>query len=148
MPNSAAELEAYGKAMAEFVKEMANNNAATEENRPRIRGQKRSATASGNGKYESNSANPDESAQSRELNARRLPISQLLSPNMVNPNGQTTQNSVLKTSPKLLNDEFLLDLNSLNHTAQLDEIRRLDRDQRDRRTSDARCVEIADFYAK
>jgi hypothetical protein len=123
MPNSEAELAAYGKAMAEYVKEMATYNEAIEgQSRSRNRGQKRSHHGNGNGNYiDSNpDADPDASAQLMER-ARSSPSLQLLSSTMANPNGQATQNSVLQTLPKLLNDEFLLVLNSLNHTAQLEQ---------------------------
>jgi hypothetical protein len=95
---------------------------------------------------DSNPDDPDESAQHRER-AR--------SSTTVNPYGQAThnsvlqtlQNSVLQTLPQL-NGEFLLAFNSLNHLQQLDQIRRLDRELRDRRTSDVRHMEIAVFLRK
>jgi hypothetical protein len=48
----------------------------------------------------------------------------------------------------LLNEDYLLAANSFNHLEQLDLIRRLTRELRDQRTSDARHVEIALFLRK
>jgi uncharacterized coiled-coil protein SlyX len=129
-PNSEAELAAYGKAMAEFVKEMASYNEAIEgQSRSRNRGQKCSHHGSGNGNYDSNPDDPDASAQHMER-ARSSPSSQLLSSTTANPNGQANQNSVLQTTnqtlahqatqlahqaPQIreLNNKFLLAYNSL-----------------------------------
>jgi hypothetical protein len=164
MPNSAAELEAYGKAMAEYAKELANYSEAIEgQGRSQIRAQKRSHPGGENGNYDSNPGYPVASAQNRE-NAKSSPSSKLPSLTSANPNGralpnsvlltlqnsvlQTPQNSVLQTLPQPLNDEFLIEFASSNHPAQLSLIRRLDREQRDRRTSNSRCVDIAVFLRR
>jgi hypothetical protein len=104
LDHSEAELEAYGKAMAEFVKFASYNEAIEGQSRSQNRGQKRShhgpsGNGNGNGNYNNdlNPDDPDESAQHRER-ARSLPGSQLLSSTMANPNGQATQNSVLQTT--------------------------------------------------
>jgi hypothetical protein len=69
-------------------------------------------------------------------------------PNLVT---MTTPNSVSQTTQnaqQALGDESLCDFNSLNHPAQLDTIKDLDREQRDRRTPVARRVEIRSFLQK
>jgi hypothetical protein len=147
VPNSMAEMAAYGKAMAEHVKDLARFNEATEVPKSRNhRGPKRSHWGpSGNGNY--NNSFPvvlDESAQHRER-ARSLQGSQLPSSNKANPTGQAHPNSVAQT---LLNEDCLLAANSFNHLEQLDLIRRLTRELHDRRTTDARHVEIALFLRK
>jgi hypothetical protein len=129
---------------AEYVKELARYNE-----------EKDRANGNYNDSNPDADADPDESAQHRE-HARSSPSSQLPSLTSANPNGpasqnsvpQTPQNLVLQTLPQPLNDEFLIEFVSFNHSAQLDQIRRLDREQRDRRTSDERCVEIAVFLRK
>jgi hypothetical protein len=158
MPNSAAEMDAYGKAMEGYAKELASYSEAIAEShgRSRIRGGNKRRHQSGNfggnnGNYDSNPGNPAVSAQHRER-ARRSPISQLPNLTSATLNGpaslisvsQTPQNLVLHTTPKPQTiDEFFTKFVSLDHLAQLDMIKRLDREQRDRRTSDSRCVEIA-----
>jgi hypothetical protein len=158
MPNSAAELEAYGKAMAEYAKELAIYSEAIEgQGRSHFRAPKRSYQGGENGNYESNPDYPVASAQNREFsklpcltsvtpNGRSLPNSVLLT--QQNPVQQTPQNLVLQTLPQPLDDEFLTEFASSNHPAQLSLIRRLDREQRDRRTPDARCVDIAVFLRR
>jgi hypothetical protein len=109
--------------MAEFVKDRASFNEAIKgQSRSRNRGQKSYHHGNGNGNYNDSNpdADPDASAQHMER-ARSSPSSQLLSSTMANTNGQATQNSVLQSLPQLLNDEFLLEFNSLNHPAQLDQ---------------------------
>jgi hypothetical protein len=104
LPNSEAELAAYGKAMAEFAKDRASFNEAIKgQSRSRNRGQKCSHYGNGNGNYnESNpDADPDASAQHRE-HARSSPSSQLPSPTSANPNGHASQNSVLQTTNQTL----------------------------------------------
>jgi hypothetical protein len=60
-------LEAYGKAMAEYAKELANYSEAIEgQGRSRIRSQKRSYQGGENGNYDSNPDYPVASAQNRE----------------------------------------------------------------------------------
>jgi hypothetical protein len=105
LPNSEAELAAYGKAMAEFVKDRASFNEA-------IKGlswsRNRSHHGNGNGNYDSNPDDPDASAQHRE-HARSSPSSQLPSPTSANPNGQASQ-TLAHQAPQIreLNNEFLL----------------------------------------
>jgi hypothetical protein len=73
--------------------------------------------------------------------AQTTPISvTMTTPNSVS---QTTQNA-----QQALGDKFLCDFNSLNHPAQLDTIKDLDREQRDCRTPMARRVEIRSFLQK
>jgi hypothetical protein len=60
----------------------------------------------------------------------------------------TSPNSVSQTTlnaQQAIGNESLCDLNSFNHSAQLDSIKDLDREQRDRRTLVARRVEIRGF---
>jgi hypothetical protein len=96
-----------------------------------------------NGNPNLNYIHPDSSSnlattyqQHREY-ARSSPSSQLPSLTSANP----------KTLPQPLNDEFLIEIVSFNHPAQLDldQIRRLNREQCDRRTTRRYCVEIAVF---
>jgi hypothetical protein len=109
LPNSEAELAAYGKAMAEFVKDRASFNEAIE---GLSRSRKRSHHGNGNGNYNDLNpdadADPDASAQHRE-HARSSPSSQLPSPTSANPNGQASQ-TLAHQAPQIreLNNEFLL----------------------------------------
>jgi hypothetical protein len=150
LPNSRAELEAYGKAMEEYVKELASFNEAKPSRSHR--GPKRSHHGpSGNG---NNYFIQDNDPQRRER-ARSPSGSQLLRNSSANPIGQALLDSVPQTLqfpvsqtlqnsvPRELNDEFLRVFNSSTHLEQLDTIRRLDREIHDRRTSNARQAEIA-----
>jgi hypothetical protein len=157
VPNSAAELDAYGKAMEGYAKELASYSEAIEgqgQGRSHFRAPKRCHQGGENGNYDSNPDYPVASAQNREFsklpcltsatpNGRTLPNSVLLT--LQNSVLQTPQNLVLQTLPQPLNDEFLIEFASFNHPDQLSLIRRLDREQRDRRTSNSRCVDIAVF---
>jgi hypothetical protein len=84
LPNSEAELAAYGKAMAEFVKDRASFNEAI---KGLSRSRNRSHHGNCNGNYDLNLDDPDASAQHMER-ARSSPSSQLLSSTMATPNGQ------------------------------------------------------------
>jgi hypothetical protein len=157
VPNSAAELDAYGKAMEGYAKELASYSEAIEgQGRSHFRAPKRCHQGGANGNYDSNPDYPVASAQNREVsklpclnsatpNGRTLPNSATLNgPASLISVSLTPQNLVLHTTPKPQSiDEFFTKFVSLDHLAQLDVIRRLDREQRDRRTSDSRCVEIA-----
>jgi hypothetical protein len=153
LPNSAAELEAHGRAMAEFGRALAVFNEVVEASGSRHRGQKRNNQSqnSGNGNYPNYSGlNPfsGHANQNREL------VSSYGSQHpstSADPNGNANQNALRATNqahqahPQELNDEFLLEFNSLQPVAQLDLIRTLDREQGRRGTSNVRRVEIALF---
>jgi hypothetical protein len=156
MPNSEAELEAYGKAMEEFVKELASYNEVNEGRRSRNhRGPKRSHHGpSGNGNFYFN-LNQDNNPDAQHRERAGSPSGSQLLRNSANPLGQALQNSVPQTlhqghqaQLRELNGEFLRDFNSLNHLEQLDTIRRLDREIHDRRTSNARHADIAAVLLK
>jgi hypothetical protein len=156
IPNSGAELAAYGKAMAAYGKDLAHFKATQGQVRQkRTRGPHRAHHGpSGNGNpnfnlYQDN----DPDVQHRER-VRSPSGSQLLS-NQANPIGQAQLDSVSQTLPighraqlRELNGEFLREFNSLNHLDQLDTIRRLDREIHDRRTTNERHAAIAAFLLK
>jgi hypothetical protein len=156
LPNSAAELAAHRNASAEFIKESARYNEAVN-NRSRSGSLKRSHRDlnTENGNLQNNSDNHVNGGCARSQGLGQG-APQLPRPNEV---AQTTPNSVSMTTPnsvsqtmqnaqQALGDEFLCDYNSLNHPAQLDTIKDLDREQRDRRTPVARRVEIRSFLQK
>jgi hypothetical protein len=143
LPNSDAELSAQRKAMAEFTRESARYDEAIEaQNRSQSRKRPHRDLSSGNGNYE----NSDYHAQHRER-ARSQGATQLPSSNEVQ---QTTQNAVTTTMQNLVPQTLptLGEFNSLNHPAQLDQIRALDQEQRARGTSVARRETIGEFLSK
>jgi hypothetical protein len=219
IPNSGAELAAYGKAMAAYGKDLAHFEATQgrdqgqasvrpkrtrgphrahhgpsgngnlnfnlyQDNDPDVQHRERVSSPSGS-QLLSNQANPIGQAQINSV-SQTLPIGhqaqiqfrynsdnhvnrgcarsqgqgqgapQLPSPNEVaqtTPNSvpQTMSNSVpqtMQTAQQALGDEFLCDFNSVNHPAQIDAIKDLDREQRDRGTPAARRVEIHKFLLK
>jgi hypothetical protein len=156
LPNSDAELAAHRNASAEFAKESARYNEAVNI-RSRSGSLKRSHRDlnSGNGNFTNISDNHVNGgcahSQGQGQGAPQLPrpneVAQTtpISVTMTTPNSvsQTTQNA-----QQALGDKFLCDFNSLNHSAQLDTIKDLDREQRDCRTPMARRVEIRSFLQK
>jgi hypothetical protein len=151
LPNSDAELAAHRNASAEFVRESARYNEATR-SRSASSSLKRTHrdlnSGNGNSKMDNNVNGGCARSQGQGQGAPQLPR-----PNEV---AQTTPISVTMTSPnsvsqttlnaqQALGNESLCDFNSFNHSAQLDSIKDLDREQRDRRTLVARRVEIRCF---
>jgi hypothetical protein len=144
--------------MAEFGRALAVYNEVTEASGSRNRGQKRSNQGqnSGNGNYSNyndSGLNPisGHSNQNKEL------VSSYGSQHpstSANPNGNANQNALQaknqahQAHPQELNDEFLLEFNSLQPVAQLDQIRALDREQGRRGTTNERRVDIAKFLQK
>jgi hypothetical protein len=144
LPNSEAELAAHRKVKAEFIKDSARYNEA--KSRSTSGGSlKRSHRDlnSGNGNY--NQINSDNHAN---RGCAHSPSPNGVSMTMQNSVPQTTQNLVPQTTltaQQALGDEFLHDFNSVNHLAQLDRIKDLDREQRNRGTTIARRVQIHRF---
>jgi hypothetical protein len=154
LPNSEAELAAHRNASAEFIKESARYNEAVQ-SRSRSSGSlKRSHRDlnSGNGNLNlNNSDNHVNRGCAHSQGAPQLPSPNEVTQTMQNSVPQTMQNSVpqtMQTAQQALGDEFLCDFNSVNHPAQLDTIKDLDREQRDRGTPVARRVEIHKFLLK
>jgi hypothetical protein len=107
---------------------------------------------SGNGNFnQNNSDNHVNRGCARSQGAPQPPSPNGVSKTMQNPVPQTTQNLVpqtTQTAQQALGDEFLHEFNSVNYSAQLDRIKDLDREQRDRGTSVARRVQIHRFLQK
>jgi hypothetical protein len=151
LPNSEAELAAHRNASAEFIKESARYNEAVN-SRSRSGSLKRSHRDlnSGNGNSINNSDNHVNRgcARSQGQGAPQLPRPNEVAQTTPNSVTKTMSNSVpqtMQTAQQALGDEFLCDFNSLNHPAQLDTIKDLDREQRERGTPVARRVEIRSF---
>jgi hypothetical protein len=147
LPNSRAELEAYGKAMEEYVKDLTTFN---ESKPPRShRGSKRSHHGpSGNGNnYFIQDNDPQRRERARSPSGSQLPRNSTsatpIGQALLNTVSQTQQPTVSTTLRRELNDDFLRDFNSSTHLEQLDTIRRLDREIHDHRTSNARHADIA-----
>jgi hypothetical protein len=146
IPNSGAELAAYGKAMAAYGMDLAHFEASKTK---RTRGPHRAHHGpSGNGNFNFFNLHQDNDpvhVQHRER-VSSPSGSQLLS-YQANPIGQAQPTSVSQTLPAIreLNGEFLRKFNSLTHLEQLDTIRRLDREIHDRRTTNERHAAIATF---
>jgi hypothetical protein len=151
LPNSDAELAAHRTASAEFAKESARYNEAAR-SRSTSTSLKRNHRDlnSGNGNYKMNNMNKNVIGGCARSQGQGQGAPQLPRPNEV---AQTTPISVTMTSPnsvsqttlnahQAMENESQCDLNSFNHSAQLDSIKDLDREQRDRRTLVARRAEI------
>jgi hypothetical protein len=149
IPNSGAELAAYGKAMAAYGMDLAHFEAHSKPKR--TRGPHRAHHGpSGNGNFNFilHQDNDPVHVQHRER-VSSPSGSQLLS-YQANPIGQAQLISVSQTLPAIreLNGDFLRDFNSLTHLEQLDTSRRLDRESHDRRTTNERHAAIAAFLLK
>jgi hypothetical protein len=154
-PNSDAELAAYRKAMAEFNKETDKyNEAVRAQSRSQSRGNnlKRShrdltgGNGTGNGNFDNsaNYVNHDQNRGCARSQGQGQGAPQLPSSNEVNQ-GQYQAPLAMQT---VLGEEFLQDFNSVNHLAQLDLVKDLDREQRERRTPAARREVIRQFLRK